>query len=586
VVGNGDIGVPEDALVVRLGVPGQPYEMCRPGQPGGSITYSVFANPSSWNPVVTDEAGVINACSFFLMGMVNDYGTTGEVYGELAKSWEVSEDEKEIVFHLRRGLTWSDGAPFTADDVLFTYNDLHFNEDVNSNHRGGMRLPSGELPTIEKLDDFTIRVTTDEPFRPLLGMMGALILPKHILAPYVHKLNPEVEPGTFNTVWTADTPPELLVGMGPFTLARFDYDQQIVLERNPYYYHFDQNGCRLPYLDRIVLSIDKNVDVTILRFLSGAIDAVLLRGPDLSFMIPQEEIKGFTVYLGGVGTGASLIALNQDTADENLRWLFRQLAFRKAVAHSLDKGTLVDLVYGGQAVAVWSPTPKQSPFYMGREGYAGEHGEIGLDFPDFDLKEAARLLDECGVLDVDGDGSREFADGTPVEFTLNFSVESTSWGLSAQIYAEDLSKIGIRLVLDGLEWNTLVENLFAGQWDAVLIGLNFGNDPHSALSRAFAPDSDLHFWHYSAAEGDAYPYEQRYEELRRLGVGTYDMDRVFDYYSEFQTTYLEEDLGVIYTVAALNPFAVYDVFGNADLIAAVEGYGSREVLQLLYRTND
>jgi peptide/nickel transport system substrate-binding protein len=195
-------------------------------------------------------------------------------------------------------------------------------------------------------------------------------------------------------------------------------------------------------------------------------------------------------------------------------------------------------------------------------------------------------LDGCGILDADGDGIREFADGTPVEFTLNWPAESTSWGQSAQIYADDLAKIGVRLVLDALEWNSLVTNLFAGQWDAVLIGLDFGYDPHSALSGAFAPNSRLHFWHYSAAEGDAYPYEQRYEELRRLGTETYDLDKVFDYYSEFQTTYLDEDLGVLYTVALLNPFAVYDVFGNADLIAAVEGYGSREVLQLLYRTDN
>ena len=479
---RGQADPPEDALAVHLGVPGQPYEMCQPGKQGGTFTYAGYANPSSWNPVVTAEAGIINICSFFLMGMINDYGATGEMYGELAKSWEVSEDETEIIFHLRRGLTWSDGVPFTADDVLFTYNDLHLNEDVNSGLRGALRLPKGGFPIIEKLDDHTVRVSASEPFRPLLGYMGALILPKHILAQYVHKLNPQVAPGTFNTVWTADTPPELLVGLGPFLLERFDYDQHIVFKRNPYYYHFDQNGCRLPYLDTLVLRIDKNIDITLLSFLSGAVDAVLLRGPDLPFMLPKAATQGFMVYLGGAETGARLLALNQDAADENLRWLFRQFAFRRAVAQSIDKEAVVDLVYAGQAVPVWLPTPRQSPFYVRREGYAGELREAEVGFPEFDLDEARRLLDECGIVDTDRDGVREFEDGRPVEFTLNWPVESSSWSQSAQIYATDLEKIGVRVILDALNWNTLVGNLFAGDWEAILIGLDYGLDPHNALS--------------------------------------------------------------------------------------------------------
>ena len=121
-----------------------------------------------------------------------------------------------ILFHLRRGLRWSDGMPFTADDVLFTYNDLILNEDIASANRDLLRLPGGGFPEIEKLDSHTIRVTSPAVFRPLLDAFTLPVLPKHKLASFIHKLNPDVPAGTFNCAWGVDTPVEELVGMGPF----------------------------------------------------------------------------------------------------------------------------------------------------------------------------------------------------------------------------------------------------------------------------------------------------------------------------------------------------------------------------------
>ncbi|MFC2106645.1 ABC transporter substrate-binding protein, partial [Candidatus Bipolaricaulota bacterium] len=281
---------PEDALIFHLGVEGAPFEALSVGRHGGIIHLAIQADPSGWNPVVTAEAGISRFCGLFLHGLIASYDTTEELYGELARSWDVSEDGMQITFHLRRGLVWSDGAPFTADDVLFTYNDLHLNEDVDSGLRGGFRLPGGEFPVIEKLDDYTILVTSPESFRPLLNYFGAYIMPKHKLARYVHKLNPDVPPGTFNDTWRLDTRLDEIVGLGPFLLESYVPGQHITLRRNPNYFHFDQAGNRLPYVDGIVFHIHQNLDVSILQFLNDQIDAVLLRGTDVPFLLPKVAI--------------------------------------------------------------------------------------------------------------------------------------------------------------------------------------------------------------------------------------------------------------------------------------------------------
>jgi peptide/nickel transport system substrate-binding protein len=576
------VPLPEDPLIHQLGVENEPYEALEVGVRGGAIRSAIYADPSGWNPVVTAEAGITQVCSLFLRGLVNEYGVTETLYGELARSWEVSEDGLQITFYLRRGLLWSDGVPFTADDVLFTYNDLHLNEDVDSGLRGGLRLPSGDFPTIEKLDDYTILVTSPEPYRPLLDYFGAFVMPKHKLAPFVHKLNPDVPPGTFNETWRMDTPLEEIVGLGPFLLESHVQGQRVVFRRNPYYYHFDQAGNRLPYLDRIILDIHENLDVTLLQFLNGQVDAVLLRGTDLPLMKPKEVAKGFTVYDGGLTSSLRFLAVNQDTQDDHLRLLFRKLEFRQAIAHALDKETIVNLVHMGQAIPIWSPVHVRSPYYAGREEHGGLLTDQDAVIYDFDLEKAAILLDECGVFDTDGDGIREFEDGRPVEFTLNWPIESITWTQAALIYATDLEKIGIRLVLDAVAWNALVTSLFTGEWEAVMIGLDSGRDPHGMLTGVFVPDARLHFWHYSAAEGDAYPYEERYAELRHLGATTFDIAKVFDYYKEFQIRFATEDLSVIFTTCMQDPFAVYNRFGNAEIIALTGGYEDAEVLQLLY----
>ena len=571
----------EDPLVLQLGAEGEPYEALGIGQHGGTVHLAVPSDPTGWNPVVTVETAILNLCYLFLHGLISTHVTTGELYGELARSWEVSEDGLEITFHLRCGLVWSDGAPFTAEDVLFTYNDLHFNEDVRSGLRGALRLPCGEFPAIEKADEFTIVVRSPEVFRPLLNQFTAHIMPKHKLAQFVHKLNPDAPPGTFNETWKLDTPIQEVVGLGPFLLDRYVPGQQVVLRRNPTYYHFDQAGNRLPYVDEVVYTINEGADVSLLQFLNGQIDAIHARGENLAYLMSEASRAGFTVFRSGGGWTTECLVLNQDAHDEQLRTLFRRLEFRQAIAHSIDKASIIDLVWLGEAIPIWSPVSVRSPFYAGREAYGGPITERFAVTYGFDLVKADALLGECGIIDTNGDGIREFSDGTPVRWTLTSNSEATSRGDAAAIIAADLQKVGIEVVLDAVDWTAYVTNVLSGAYEAAMIGLGGGEDPHSGMN-VYASGGGTHFWHYSAASGDAYPFEARIDQLFELGASTFDLEEAFEYYREFQTLFAREDLGVIFLVSPGDAFAVYNHFGNAEVFSLAGGYSGYGILQLIY----
>ena len=572
--------VPESAAVRNLGVQGGPFEALAVGTPGGTLFLAVGSNPETWNPVIGVTGYTGYMASYFLRPLISRYPTTGEVCGELAESWEVSDDGLAITFGLRRGVNWSDGEAFTADDVLFTYNDLILNDDVASSARELLRLPSGGYPVITKLDDFTVRVTSTEAFRPLLDAFTLPILPRHRLRKSVHKLNPDVPAGTFNSAWSVATPVNELIGLGPFLIEQFTPDQVIRLRRNPDYYHYDQTGTQLPYIDEIMIRLGVSGDLAKLRFVNGEIDMIETNSGEMPLLKRWEARKGFSVVLGEVDYETKFLSFNQDTKDENLRGLFRELAFRQAVSHSIDRQRYVEAQHSGLGYPLWSLISVASPFYAGREWFGGPITEENAVVYDYDLELAAQLLDECGVFDLDGDGVREFEDGSKVQFALSYGVR----GLEpiALMLADDLAKIGVKANLQYVRFNTLVSDILAGTViEGVLIASGGGDDPHTEVNM-YGSAGPLHFWHYSASEGDLYNYEARIDELYKLGASTLDMNEAFQYYKELQILFATEDLGLIFTAAPLYTCAVYDHIGNGQLCGLAGAIYGGNIAELLY----
>jgi peptide/nickel transport system substrate-binding protein len=559
--------IPEDALIVRFGEPGSGYESLEQGTRGGRYFTALKMGTSTWNPIVAGDGGSVFCTGVMQQGLVGIHPVTGVYYPELARSWTVSEDGLAITFHLRRGIRWSDGEPFTADDIVFTYNDLILNEDVEASARDQLRLPDGTYPVVERLDAQTIRFTLSAPFRPILDALTANIAPEHVLAEFVHKRNPRIPAGTFNATWGLDTPADELVGLGPFILEEYVPDEYVRMKRNPYYYRYDSNGAQLPYIDELIIVFVPSHDLSLLKFLNGELHSIDAQVTDVAVLHAEAATRGYSVRVGGVGYMSSFVMFNFDTEDTNLRDLFRNLSFRQAMSHAQDTNGALSRILGVGDMQ-WSPVSMASPYYAGREYYGGPITEANAVLYEYDLRRAAELLDGCGIVDRDGDGIREFEDGTPVEFELA-TVSGYEFATQmALAMATDCAAIGVKLNVNLLNFQHIGVLIPSGEWQAIGIAFSSGHDPH-AVAALLRSSGWFHMWHPSARFGDVFPYEQEIDRLLDLAAGIYDPDEAFEIYKEIQLIFAREDLGMLFGVQPRDVVAVYDVIGNGAAIGSV-----------------
>lgn len=557
--------IPAGAKVLPLGESGSPWQAVLPGVQGGTFRSAMFGNPRTWNPLTSLETSSTTVTNLLYHGLVTLNPITADVEPALAASWRFSDDGRTVTFVLREGLRWSDGEPLTADDVLFTYNDVISNPAIATTARDGLRLSDGTMPTIEKVDDRTIRVTASVPYRPLLTAMGKRILPRHKWASAVAAIGR----GEAASFLGLDTPPHDVVGTGPYALERFVPDQAVFLKRNPHYYVVDRRGTQLPYYDERVLRIESSSDLSLLHFMNGELDAYEPLPADLPLLAASAARRGYTVLVDRTTPvyGSSWLCLNQDIGsaagtDAEKRGLYRTIEFRHAVAHLVDKRGMVDALFHGLGLPQWSPVSIGSPYYAGRDGYAGPITETdAVTFP-YDPALAARILDDLGLVDQDGDGWREFPSGDEATFTLATAAGQTDYEGQCLVFAESARSIGLDVRYAPQDVNLLLLGLFTGGFDIVLLGFNGGVDPNM-LASAYTPCGRMHFWSREtcAAPSDA---DLAMADAFRAGAATLDPDLAFVAYREMQRAAAWE-ANLIYTVYPSFRFAYYEHVGNASM---------------------
>ncbi len=519
---------------------------------GGRLILPSIANPKGFNPIVAQETSTTAITQYIFEGLTRISGITNEVEPGLAERWDVSADGLTWTLHLRAGVKWNDGAPFTADDVVFTYKQLVYNKDVQSSSRDVFTIEGKEFD-VRKIDNSTVTFTTPVKFAPFLRGLTQEILPKH-------KLLKSVEAGTFNSTWGVDTPLAEIVGTGPFMLERYEPSQRVVLERNPHYWRTDAEGNRLPYLDGITILIVPNIDVSLLKFQEGESDYYGLRGSDFPILKPLERGKNFTVYRTGPDFGTSFIVFNQNPEKnpetgqwyvnpKRLKW-FTNLEFRRAVAFALDRQSMIDLVMNGLAYLQDSSMSPSSGFFYTADVVKHE----------YDPEKSKRILADAGFIDHDGDGYIEDPDGNTVEFNLFTNAENNVRVKIADIIRKDLETVGMHVHFTSLEFNNLVDKLLATfDWDCILLGLTGGVEPHFGKN-VWHSSGQLHEW-YPRQKKPATAWETRVDRIFDLGVQELDPDKRKELYDEWQFI-VSEQLPIIYTVLPESIFAVRNKFGN------------------------
>ncbi|MDS1272408.1 ABC transporter substrate-binding protein [Lipingzhangella sp. LS1_29] len=350
-----------------------------------------------------------------------------ETIPNLATDWEYNDDATELTYELREGLRWSDGEPFTAEDIAFAMNDIFNNEDLTP-------VAATNPGTAEVLDETTVTITFEEPDalwaeNDLLGYQ-IVNKPKHYLEEFHIDHNEdaderaeeegydswtemfEVEAGVTDSALTwqnADLPT-----MKPWMVTEPLADSgQMELERNPYYWKVDPEGNQLPYLDRVVFDILQDEEVMLTRALNGELDFHTrhFNTPENRPVVTEHQESGgyelMELELSEMNT--AVIAFNLTADDEELREIFQDRDFRVAMSTGINRQDIIDVVYQGQGEP-WQAAPREEgPYY---------NEELATQYTDYDVDEANDLLDEAGYDERDG-GVRQSPNGTPLSFTLS-----------------------------------------------------------------------------------------------------------------------------------------------------------------------
>ncbi|NOZ32959.1 MAG: ABC transporter substrate-binding protein [Alphaproteobacteria bacterium] len=482
--GNGDLPplserLPEEPLVVA------PYDSI--GKYGG--TFDMLSNAT--------EAGTSDILSVRHVNFVRYMDDLQTIVPNIAKGWEWNDNFTQLTFFLRKGQKWSDGAPFTADDVKFWYDNLLLDPNVKATPPG-YALVAGERMQVEVIDPQTVRFDLPSPKPGLLSQFATSFAqgfqPKHFLGQFHPEINPEAdalaqslgfENGYAaiaayygNSDWT-DTPTPLLAN--PEIVAGLPADVMPTLEAfltvadstdgrryvaNPYFFQVDTQGNQLPYISRQdEIYISEN-EVRILKLVNGEVDYKLqsLDLPSTPLLLDNQEKGDYTVELIP-RIGMTTLAFNVTAEDMAKRDLFGDIRFRQAMSIAVNRDEINEVAFFGLGEARqfvgFSPVPDFVE--AAARTFATE----------FDPDGAMALLDELGMVDTDGDGFRELSNGDKIVLNLQFTTQGVSTQ-EMELIGQQWANVGVQTAVKEVTTDEYRTALSSNQLD---VGIWFKGQP-------------------------------------------------------------------------------------------------------------
>jgi peptide/nickel transport system substrate-binding protein len=430
---------------------------------GDAIVEGSIGGVSGFLTAVTTDASSHAAAGYVFNGLVR-YDKDLKLEGELAESWEVSPDGKRITFHLRKGVKWHDGAPFTSDDVMFTYKRMIDPRTPTAYGEDFKQVQRAAAP-----DPHTFVVEYARPFAPALASWGMHVLPKHLLEKY-----PDISKSPLN---------KKPVGTGPYRFVEWKTGEKVVFDASPD--HFEGK----PYIARVITRVIPDQATMFLELKSGGVDVMTLTPPQYVRQTETAEFrKSFNKYKY---TAAAYTYLGFRLSHP----FFKDKRVRQAIAHAADKKSLIDGVLLGLGQEATGPyKPGTWAFNASVKKYP------------HDPVLAKALLAEAGWKEKDGVLAK---DGKPFEFTVLTNAGNEARAKTAAILQQNLAEVGIRMKIRTVEWAAFInEFIDKRKFDAVILGWNITPDP-----------DQFDIWH-SSKTGP--------KELNHIGFANPEVDRLLD----------------------------------------------------------
>ena len=373
----------------------------------------------------------------------------------LAEKWSMSKDGREFTFYLRKGIKWSDGNPFTVDDVIFWYSSILLNKELTPRFPSWLTSGPGQNARIEKIDDFTFKVIFPQPNAFFLEQVpvygGSMAAPAHYLKQFhpdyvptekLDSMAKEAKLEKWDKLFLLKSDsfqnPECPV-LGAYKVVTPPPAQIVVLERNPYYWKVDVKGNQLPYIDRLQFEFVENVEVLTIKTIAGEYDGDFLHIATSNYPLLVENSKkgNYRILKWRYGYGSAVAYyLNQNVKDPVLQNLFRNKKFRIALSLAINRNEINELFYFGLAKPRQASLVKGSPYY----DPAWEKAYI-----EYNPKEANRLLDEIGLNKRDKDGIRLRPEGKPLTLTIEVMTQVADWVNVTEIVKKYWEDLGIKV---------------------------------------------------------------------------------------------------------------------------------------------
>jgi peptide/nickel transport system substrate-binding protein len=399
--------------------------------------------------------------------------------GVLAESWEFSPDCRELTFHLRKGVKWHDGEPFTSADVVFTYETV-----IDPKTPTPYGAIYGPVETVEAPDPYTVRIRYNVPFSPAVDAWGMSIIPRHLLE------GADIGKSALN---------RKPVGTGPYRFKEWVTGQKVVVEANPDYFE------GRPGIDSYIMRIIPDTATQFLELRSGGLDYMSLTPHQFLIEAEKPAVKKHFSKYRYPAFGFTYMGYN------NKDPLFSDRRVRRALTHAINKGEIIKGVLQGLG------SPATGPFHPDSWAYNKEVRDL-----EYDPEKALALLKEAGW--ERGDDSILRKDGKPFRFTLLTNQGNNERLKTAQIIRERLRALGIAMELKPLEWQAFLDQVVDRQeFEAVILGWSLDREP------------DLYdLWHSSKNNPGEFNYiSYRNEEVDRLlieGRQTCDQNKRLEIY--------------------------------------------------------
>jgi peptide/nickel transport system substrate-binding protein len=500
-----------------------------PGHAGGRLVVALRAEPKTLNPALALDEPSRDVIRCMTADLIHINRGSLKTEPSLAKSWSVSRDGRQYTLQLRRGVRFSDGEPFSADDVIFSFH-VYLDEKVDSSQRD-LLVVAGKPIIVAKVDDFTVRFELAQPYAAAERLFDSIaILPRHLL-------QGGYRAGALSQAWSLAMPPSEFAGLGPFRLKEYVAGQRVVLERNPYYWKADRAGNQLPYLNQVVFLFVPSEDAQVIRFQSGDTDVLSRFSADnFAVLQKQQTVKGYHLDDLGAGLEYNFLFFNMNDLTaaglpeiaRKQAW-FQDLRFRQAVSAAIDREGIVRLVYSGRATPIWDQVTAGNKLWL----------DENVAHPAQSLGRARQLLQSAGF-SWRSDGALLDPHGVAVEFSILTSSSNAQRTKIATIVQDDLSQLGMTVQVVPLEFRAMVDRLLnTHNYEAAVMGLVSGDaDPTSEMN-VWLSSGETHLWH-PRQEKPATPWEGEMDRLMEQQLVTLGYAKRKSLYDRVQEIVAEE----------------------------------------------